>query len=364
MWKEFRGLLLIGQRLGFPRLFRSHQRLFGLQNPFATCESSFGGVSEWAASQFFLTVYDSTGAVGADESIHHKWRVFRGLLLIGQRLGFSRLFMSHQGLLGLPNPIATCESCFGGYIWMGSESVFLDYLWVKRGCVGWRMHSSPVKRVSGAIFDSAASQFSWLFVSQQGLTNPFVTCEKSFEGYFWEGSDSVFLDCLWVTRGYLGCRIHSPPVKAVSGAIFEWAASKFSLTVYESTGAVGADESIRHMWKEFQGLLLIGQQCGFPRLFMSHQGLLGLPNPFATCESSFGGYIWMSSMSVFLDCLWVNRGCGGLRIHSSHVKRVSRGLLLNGQRPSFPRLFMSHQKLFGLPNPFLTCEKSVEGYFW
>jgi hypothetical protein len=61
------------------------------------------------------------------------------------------------------------------------------------------------------------------------------------------GSESVFLDCLCVTTGYLGFRIHSPPVKAVSVAISEWAASQFSLTVYESTGAVGTDESIRHL---------------------------------------------------------------------------------------------------------------------
>jgi hypothetical protein len=43
------------------------------------------------------------------------------------------------------------------------------------------------------------------------LTNPFVTCEKSF----------------W--------------------AIFDSAASQFSLTVYESPGAVSAAESIRHL---------------------------------------------------------------------------------------------------------------------
>jgi hypothetical protein len=164
-------------------------------------------------------------------------------------------------------------------------------------------------------------------MSQQGLwglTNLFLTCEKSFEGCFWVGTDSVFLDYLWVTRGCLGCRIPSPPVKAVSGAISKWAPSQFSFTVYESTGAVGADESIRHMWKEFRGLLLSGQRLSFPRLFMSHQGLFGLPNPFATCASSFGGYIWMGNESVFLHCLWVNRGCGGWRIHSAHVKRVVR----------------------------------------
>jgi hypothetical protein len=54
--------------------------------------------------------------------------------------------------------------------------------------------------------------------------------------------------------GCVGGRIHSSPVKAVLGAICEWAATQFSLTVYESTGTVLDDES------------------------------------FVTCESSFGVY--------------------------------------------------------------------------
>jgi hypothetical protein len=45
----------------------------------------------------------------------------------------------------------------------------------------------------------------------------------------------------------VGTQIHSSPGKAVSGSLSEWAASQFSLTVYESTGAVRADESVRHM---------------------------------------------------------------------------------------------------------------------
>jgi hypothetical protein len=36
-------------------------------------------------------------------------------------------------------------------------------------------------------------------------------------------------------------------VKGVSGAIFDSATNQFSFTIYESTGAVGADDSIRHM---------------------------------------------------------------------------------------------------------------------
>jgi len=45
----------------------------------------------------------------------------------------------------------------------------------------------------------------------------------------------------------LGCGIHSSPVKEVSGAISEWGATRFSLSVYESTGAVRVDKSIRHL---------------------------------------------------------------------------------------------------------------------
>jgi len=45
--------------------------LFGLPNPFATCEGVSWALSEWAATPFSLTGYESTGAVGADESIRH-----------------------------------------------------------------------------------------------------------------------------------------------------------------------------------------------------------------------------------------------------------------------------------------------------
>jgi hypothetical protein len=53
--------------------------------------------------------------------------------------------------------------------------------------VGWRMCSSLVQGVSGAIFDWAQSQFSLTVYESTGLwglTNPFVTCENSFRGRF------------------------------------------------------------------------------------------------------------------------------------------------------------------------------------
>jgi hypothetical protein len=61
------------------------------------------------------------------------------------------------------------------------------------------------------------------------------------------------------------------------------------VTVYDSKVAVWADESIRHLCKEFRGLFLNGHGVSFLSLFMSQQGLWGLANPFVTCENSFEG---------------------------------------------------------------------------
>jgi hypothetical protein len=52
-------------------MFMSQKGLSGQRNPFVTCERSCRGIFDWATSQFSLTVYESTGAVRADESIRH-----------------------------------------------------------------------------------------------------------------------------------------------------------------------------------------------------------------------------------------------------------------------------------------------------
>jgi hypothetical protein len=65
-------------------------------------------------------------------------------------------------------------------------------------------------------------------------------------------------------QGCGGLRIHSSPVKGVSGSIFDWAPSRFFMTVYESNGAEWADESIRHLCKAFWGLFLTGHRVSFP----------------------------------------------------------------------------------------------------
>jgi len=83
---------------------------------------------------------------------------------------------------------------------------------------------------------------------QCGLTNPFVTSESSFGGYFLVGSDSVFLDCLCVHGGAVWAdEIPWSPVKAVSGALSEFSSNQFSFTVFEYKGAVLVDGFIRHL---------------------------------------------------------------------------------------------------------------------
>jgi len=57
----------------------------------------------------------------------------------------------------------------------------------QQGLCGLMNPSSPMKAVSGAILELATTQFS-LTVSESkglcGLTNPFITCASSLEGYF------------------------------------------------------------------------------------------------------------------------------------------------------------------------------------
>jgi hypothetical protein len=91
-------------------------------------------------------------------------------------------------------------------------------------------------------------------VSQQGLGALMilaVTCGRCFVDDFPVGTDSIFVDLIRVNRGCERFRIHASPLKAVFGDIFESATTHLSLTISESTGAVGSDESTRHLTNQF-----------------------------------------------------------------------------------------------------------------
>jgi len=210
-------------------------------------------ISEYARTQFSLTIYESTGAVCADESKRQLCKQFWWWFPSRRRLNF------------------------------------LKYLWVNRGCVRWWIHASSLEAFYVMNSEAAGTQFSlnifehtgtvcadeskrqlckqfwwwflwhrlrfpWLFVSQQGLcaltnpcvgswscfcdefwgdmdsipwifpskqwlcelTNPRVISASSFVDDFWFGIDWVFLDYLKVHSGCVRWRIHTSAMEAIS----------------------------------------------------------------------------------------------------------------------------------------------------
>ena len=97
-------------------------------------------------------------------------------------------------------------------------------------------------------------------------------------------SDSVFIDDFWVNKGCMSWRIHASTMKAISLMISESAATQFLLTIYETIGAVSADESMRQPWKQFCSQFLSQQRFSFRWWFLSQQGLCAPMNPLSAME--------------------------------------------------------------------------------
>jgi len=246
-------------------------------------------ISELAANKFSLTISSSTGVVSGDKSTC--WP-----------------FLSQQGLRAFPSPRLTFQRCLGDDFWVGSDSIFVDYLWVNKGCACWRIHASALEVVSLMISQSAPTQFSltfsestgaastsestrllwkvfrwwflswqrtsfhWLFLSQEGLlvvTNPRVTFGIGFVDDFRDGSGSVFFNSFYVNKGWGRWRIHASPFEVVSLTISQSASTQFSFTFCESIGAASTSESTRHLWKVFRWWFLSWQRTSFRWLFLS-----------------------------------------------------------------------------------------------
>jgi len=340
----------------------STQGPFGLKNPFVTCESSFGGyfwlggdsifldcwwvdrgcvrwrihgspletfsvrISERAPTMFFFIVSESTGVACAEEFMRHLGKQFRRLFLSGQRLNFPWLFISQQGLCGLTNPFVTCESTFEGYLWVDNVSVFLDCLWVNRGCVGWRIIRHLWQQFRGLFLSGHRLSFPWRFLCQQVLCDlriPSDISGNSFRDDFSVVSDSVFLDIFWVNRCCARWGFLLSSLETVYVTISDWSGTQFSLTFSESTGAVRAEDSFCHLSKQFPWRFLSGQQLIFLRLFLSQQVLCSLRIPSVISGNSLREDFWLVRDSVFLDVFWVNRCCARWGFLLSSLETVS-----------------------------------------
>jgi len=199
-------------------------------------------ISEMVVAQFSLTVSKSPGAGRADESARHLLNLVCWRFPSRHRLSFCCLFLSQQGLRALSNPRVSFGWFLGDDFWVGSELVFVDYFWVKRGCRRWQIHSSPLESVS-------------LMIS-------------------------------------------------------ETVVAKFPFTVAKSTGAGRADESRRLLWKLFHWRFRSRYRLSFRWPFFSQHGLRALLIPNLTFGRFLGDDFWVGIDSLFVDYLWVNRGCG------------------------------------------------------
>jgi len=237
-------------------------------------------ISQSALTLFSLTFSQSTGVMSASQSTHRLWKVFRWQFPSRHRLRFRWLFLSQHVLAAIPNPRVTFEKCFGDYLRVDSDVVFVDYFWVNRGWGRWRIHASPLEVFSLTFSESTGvasanestrhlwKRFCWRFRSLQrltfclhllnqkwlcALTNPGVNCRK------------CFVDDFKVNRGFDRFQIHASLLEAVSVTI----SSQYRICF-----------------------------CG---LFLSQQGLKAIMNPRITFERCFGDYLWVDSDVVFVD---------------------------------------------------------------
>jgi hypothetical protein len=256
-----------------------------------------------------------------------------------------------------------------------------------------RIQASPLQAVSLKISSLQWLSFCWLFLGQQGLCalmNPSITCCSGFTDDFLVGKDSIFINYFSVNRDCMPWRINVSPEKAVSEIIYESSATQFSLTISESTEVVCYHESTPHLCEQFRSWFMSRQRLSSPSLFLTQYELCTLTNPGITCGSSFVDDFWVCSDWVFIDYLWVNKGCVSWQIHVSpvesflvmiyvftttlfsliisesteavcndeskhHLWMLFRWWFLSRQWPNLRWLFLSPHGLCALMNPRVTC---------
>jgi hypothetical protein len=224
------------------------------------------------------------------------------------------------------NPCVSSGSSFGDDFWDCSNLVFVDSFRVNRGGVHWRVHASALNTVSVMNSESEMTWFSLTISNSIGAVCAGESMCHLWKQFRWQFMSRKRLTFSWLFLSQQGCerwQIHASALEPVSGMIYESAVTQFSLTISKLTGSVCAGESIRHLWKQFGWLFLRRQQLSLHWLFLSQQGLCALMNKCVTYGSSFINHFLVGNDSVFLDCFWVNRGCGRCRIHASALQAVS-----------------------------------------
>jgi hypothetical protein len=80
---------------------------------------------------------------------------------------FSLTLSESTAVSVLTNTRITCGSGFVDDFWVGISLVFVDYFWIKRGCVLSRIQASPVESFRWRLLSQHRLRFHWLCLSQQ-----------------------------------------------------------------------------------------------------------------------------------------------------------------------------------------------------
>jgi len=239
---------------------------------------------------------------------------------------FSLTFSESTGACALRIPSVISGNSLRDDFWVVRDSVFLDIFWVNRCCARWRIYWSPLETFSVMISERAPPLFFFIVSESTGVVrseDSFYHLWKQLRDDFWVVSDSVFLDIFWVNRCCARWGFLLSSLETVYVTISEWSGTQFALMFSESTRAVHAEDSFCHLCKQFPWWFLSGQRLSFPWHFLSQLVLCALRIPSVISVNSFRGYLWLGGDSVFLDCLWVNRGCVRWRIHWSPLETFS-----------------------------------------
>jgi len=293
--RQSRWLFLSPQLLYFWWRLPSQQGLCAKTKPSVSWGSVLVMIFESAATQFSMSISESTRTLCADQSRRQLWRQSRSLFLRRPLQCFRWRLPSQQGLYAGTNPDFSGVGSLVDFFWVVRYSVFGDDYRVYRDCVRKQNQVSVREAVSVMIFELVETQFSvmisestgtvctdeprlqlyrqsrWLFLSrpllcyrwrwpsQQGLcaqTNPSFSYVGSLVDYFWGVSYSVFGYHYRVKRDYARRRNQVLACEAVSVTIFESVANQFLVTISESTGTVCAYQSRRQLWRQSRSLFM------------------------------------------------------------------------------------------------------------
>jgi len=116
-------------------------------------------ISQSSATQYSVTITESTGSVRTYESKHQLGENFQWRFQTREQLSFRCWFLSQLGLYTLTNPGVSCEGSLGDDLWVFSNSVFGDDYQVNRDCVRRQNRASAGEPVSVTISEPRATQF-------------------------------------------------------------------------------------------------------------------------------------------------------------------------------------------------------------